>query len=359
MKKFLIKTGLFLVPIIVLIGYTIKYYNFEQGDLVRMSYLKSDYDYSVVFNNEYNNTKRVIFNDSSVVSVVKKKKWKFFTIGDSFTQQSIIGYVDKLSAKYPNDVVSFKSHYQHEGDPMSTLYAMIKSDYFDSVKVEYVIYQCVERYSVYRGAGLNRDVQLGYSEIQEKIAENEKNRLKASKNPQLKKEPYPTDRFIKFPLNNILYKFKSTGNNQLVYQEKLSTPLFSTSNNNVLFFHEDIDILPYNNDAENVKKLNDNLNEMALLFQQKGIQLIVLIAPDKFDLYYPYIVNNKKYTKPLFFEHFNKLEKKYLYVDAYSILKKKLEQKAKDIYLYDDSHWSPWATEIIATEIKRVSEVKK
>lgn len=355
MKTFLIKTGLFLIPVVALIGYTIKFYNFEQGDLVRMSYLKSDYDYSSIFNEEFKTKEIVIFNDSSIVT---KKKWKFFTIGDSFTKQRKIGYVNKLSAKHPNNVVSFNTSYLLGGDPLTSLYGLINSDYFDSVKVEYVIFQSVERYLTSRGAGLNRDVQYGYSNVQEAILQDKKELLEEKEALKSKKSPYPTDRFVKFPLNNLMYRYNPTGNNELVYKETLTVPLFSTSRNDLLFFREDVDYLEFNNNAENVKVLNDNLNEIALALHQKGIKFIVLIAPDKFDLYYPYLVNKNKYAKPLFFEHFNKLEKNYLYINAYTILREKLKQKTKDIYLYDDTHWSPWATEVIATEISKIAENK-
>lgn len=355
MKKFLIKTGIFLLPVAVLIGYTIKFYNFEQGDLVRMSYLKSDYDYGKVFKEEYNGKDIVIFNDSSVV---KKKKWKFFTIGDSFTRQRTVGYVTKLSVKYPDNVVSFYPDYLLGGDPFTSLYGLINSDYFDSVQVEYVVLQSVERYLPTRGVGLNRDVQYGYSKVRETVEQQKQERQEGLSSPA-KEPPYPTDRFVKFPLNNIMYLYNPMGNNEFVYKEMLTTPLFSTSNNDLLFYKEDLDFLEFNNNAENVKKLNDNLNEVALALEKKGIKLIVLIAPDKFDLYYPYLVNKNSYTKPLFFEHFNKLEKNYLYVDTHTILREKLKQKRKDIYLYDDTHWSPWATEIIATEIANISENSK
>lgn len=353
MKTFLIKTGLFLIPVAALIGYTIKFYNFEQGDLIRMSYLESDYNYSTVFRDEFNTKNNVIFNDSSIV---KKKKWKFFTIGDSFTKQGKVGYVSKLSAIHPNDVVSFNTNYLLGGDPLTSLYGLINSDYFDSVKVEYVLFQSVERYLVSRGVGLNRDVQYGYSKVQEAIIQDKKELREEQQVLKSKKSPYPTDRFIKFPLNNIMYHYNPTGSNELVYKEPISTSLFSTSRNDLLFFREDIDYLEFNNNADHVKTLNDNLNEITLALQKKGIKFIVLIAPDKFDLYYPYLVNKNSYTKPLFFEYFNKLEKNYLYIDAHTILREKLKQNTKDVYLYDDTHWSPWATEIIAIEISKVSD---
>lgn len=346
MQRFLIKIFLFLVPIIMLIVWTISYYTFEQGDLTRMSYLKIDYDYSKIFGDEYVKYHSVIYNDSSVV---KKKKWKFFTIGDSFTQQSKIGYVNKLSAKFPNDVVSFKSKYQHEGDVISTAYGLASSDYFDSVKVEYVILQCVERYIVYRGVGLNKELQLSYASIEEKNKESKKEIIPT-------KEPFATDRFIKFPLNNIMYLFNTNGHNGQVYKEELTKQLFSVKTNDVLFFNEDVSLLYFNNNSKNIKHLNDNLNDLAGILSEKGIKLIVLIAPDKFDLYYPYIKNNKKYKKPIFFEQFNSLAKNYLYLDTYQLLRQQLEQNTKDLYLYDDTHWSPWATELIATKIIEITK---
>jgi hypothetical protein len=55
----------------------------------------------------------------------------------------------------------------------------------------------------------------------------------------------------------------------------------------------------------------------------------------------------------MFFESFEKFPKDYKYLDAKKLLKTKLMGK-KDVYFYDDSHWSPWASQIIANQLEEV-----
>ena len=102
-----------------------------------------------------------------------------------------------------------------------------------------------------------------------------------------------------------------------------------------------------------VSSLNDILNDLSNKLKNKGIKLIVLPSPDKYNVYYDYIIEKTKYPKPLFFEHLDKTEKKYLYVNS----KKKLidaVRRKKDIYFYDDTHWSPWASKLISDEIYKL-----
>jgi len=81
--------------------------------------------------------------------------------------------------------------------------------------------------------------------------------------------------------------------------------------------------------------------------------LIVLISPDKYDLYYPYIENKSAYLKPTFFSTYENAEKKYKNVDTYRVFSEKMSVE-KDIYYYDDTHWSPVGGKIVVDEILRL-----
>lgn len=76
-------------------------------------------------------------------------------------------------------------------------------------------------------------------------------------------------------------------------------------------------------------------------------------SPDKYDLYYDYITDKHNFTKPVFFDNFEKLNKEYIYINSKEILTKELDRK-KDIYYFDDTHWSPIAAQLMAQEIKKV-----
>lgn len=49
----------------------------------------------------------------------------------------------------------------------------------------------------------------------------------------------------------------------------------------------------------------------------------------------------------------DKMPKKYLYVNSKQILSDAII-KQKDVYFYDDTHWSPWASKLIANEIHNI-----
>lgn len=76
-------------------------------------------------------------------------------------------------------------------------------------------------------------------------------------------------------------------------------------------------------------------------------------SPDKYDMYYDYIIDKNKYPRPLFFDFLETENKNYLYLDSKKILQKDFAGR-KDIYFYDDTHSSPWATQIIAEELTKI-----
>lgn len=351
MKKYLIKTILFLVPIGALIGFEMMNYTHDQGDLARMSYLNINYNYDKAFGEENNNRHIVIENDSSITT---KKKWTYFTIGDSFFQQYPFGIVNHLSMQYPNNVVNFRRQYLKGDNPIQTLQGLINSDYFDSVQVEYVVLESVERLVTVRNIHDDSTRIYSFEDIQKNIAKEKAENIKDQENT--KKPPYPTDRFVKFYLNNIFYQFTPIGLNGSVYKESLDGNYFTTKSKDLLFYWRDVDYLQYNNDVEEVEKLNRIINRMSNQLKEKGIKLIFLVCPDKYNIYYSHLVNKENYTRPQFFDYLNALDKQYIYVEVDETLRKMVDDGQKDIYLFDDTHSSPWASKAIVPLIINASQ---
>lgn len=351
MKKYLIKIILFLIPIGVLIGFELVNYTYDQGDLARMSYLNIDYNYNTAFGEENNVKHIVIENDSSSIT---KQKWKYFTIGDSFFQQYRFGIVNHLSMKCPGSVVNFKRNYLRGDNPIYTLQGLINSDYFDSVRVDYVILESVERLIIPRIEYDNPTYSYSYETVQEAIKKEKIKEMKEAENTDI--PPYPTDRFVKFYLNNIFYHYTPTGLNGSVYKEELDGHYFTTESKDLLFYWRDVDYLNYNNDIEKVKLLNQIINRMSIQLQEKGIQLIFFVCPDKYDVYYDHLVNRKDYVRPKFFNYLNSLEKEYTYIRTDEILKEMVNNGQKDVYLFDDTHSSPWASKAIVPLIISASQ---
>jgi hypothetical protein len=158
---------------------------------------------------------------------------------------------------------------------------------------------------------------------------------------------------IEFPLYTMprFYLQDDYLSNDLVY--KITTNSKHLFNNNVdhlLVYSDDISNTPKNNQQPNIRKLESVLNKITELLSKRDVKLIFLPVPDKYDFYYEYIKNKSKYIKPLFFDHMKSGSKKFIYIDSKNILTK-YKDVYKDIYFYDDTHWTNIASNIIANVI--------
>jgi hypothetical protein len=280
----------------------------------------------------------------------QQKKFTVLSIGDSFSGQKGYGYKNYLAQK-PNISVLHLDRFL-TNNPIETAYGILNGDMLDKIKVDYILLQSVERHITKRVKKINRNRILNADSLKIKI-EKHKNKLKLA----IKKDNFPTQRIIKFPLYNFLYLFDDNAVNSDTYQVNTKENLFSDKTNNLLFLSTDLSNIKVNNNVKSQAKLNAILNDLSKKLSVRGIKLIVLPSPDKFDFYYDNIIDNKKYPRPLFFENFEKLPKTYLYINSKKMLKEQMKHQ-KDIYFYDDTHWSPWASKIIANELENVIRKK-
>ena len=100
-----------------------------------------------------------------------------------------------------------------------------------------------------------------------------------------------------------------------------------------------------------VKEVFDLLTCMA---QKRGIKLIFMLPVDKYDLYQDYIVDNP-YAYP---KRINEDVREIL-GDIPEVLLSKyylqplIDKGEKDIFLFDNSHWSYKASEVVGKELSR------
>lgn len=345
MKRFISGTLWFLLPIIALHLFTFIFYNPNKGDLLRIGYIIDLYpNYRDIFKQELES--KIIFTRFSDKS--ETRKFNVLTIGDSFSEQNNFGYQNYL-AKNNIETLHIES-FLHKNQ-IQALYSLLNGDFFDQYKVDSVVLQFVERNAV----------ELVENIDTTKVVTAEELRNLANK-PRVKETyhfKFPSDSVLKFPY----YTAQYYRNNDYVfggktYKTEITQDLFSAGNKELLFYFQDLVSIPKNSDEAKVSKLNAVLNDLNGLLKKKGIKLIVVPGPDKYSTYYEYILNKSKYPQPKFFEIFNKLNKEYAYVDSKQILTNALTVK-KDIYFYDDSHWSPLASQIIAEAIGKELNLPK
>ena len=349
MKKFIKKTILFGLPIIVLYFLTLFFYTTDKGDLIRIGYLIDKGDYRSIFKKELE--QQNFYTKVSSINLKSPKKYTILTIGDSFSEQFGFGYKNYLAQKENLSILHLDRFLSD--NPIQTLYGLLNSNVLDKIKVNYIILQSVEREFVTRGKTVDPTKKIGLEWIENRIKEHHDS-LKGTK----AKDEFLGNRMIKFPLQNIRYLLDDNAYDSDTYQVKTKENLFSVNTNNLLFLSTDLSNVKVNNDLKATALLNDVLNDLSKKLSMRGIKLIVLPSPDKFEFYYDYIIDNKKYPRPLFFENFEKLPKTYLYINSKKMLKEQMKYQ-KDIYFYDDTHWSPWASKIIANELERVIHKKQ
>jgi hypothetical protein len=344
MKKFIIKGAIFILPIIFLQVYTMLFYTTLKGDLFRLGYIVDNSDYRYIFKEEFE--RDIYFTNISDINLNSQYEYTVLTIGDSFSEQKGSGYQNYLAKNDSIKIIHFDRFLNN--NPIQTLYGILNGDFFNNINVDYVVLQSIERAFVKRTKKIDTKKIILIDSLIKEIKGHKFNLNKEGLSDKLF-----SDRIFKFPLYNILYFLDDNAYVSQTYRVNTKENLFSVNKNELLFYFGDLENMKINNDLESVFNLNKELNNLSNKLKEKGIKLIVLPSPDKLDFYYDYIVDNKKYPKPLFFEHLEKMPKDYLFVNSKQILSGEMKNK-KDIYFYDDTHWSPWASQIIAGELSKI-----
>lgn len=338
MKKLILKTSLFTIPFFGIYILNITIWNIYDGDLIRLGYLYSNKysknEISKLFHTNKN------YTNFSELNLKMKYKFDILTIGDSFSDQDSLGYQNYIDHKQYSVLNMDRNLYS---DPIQRLIQLTNGNFFDNINVNYILLESVERSIVTNCNNINfNDVQT-YDSI---------NNIVPIPTPQ-NKPKFFSDATIKIPVINLEYLFTENPYGSMIYKFSSNrNDLFTGKPTSLLFYDGDISVINKKNDSLNIVQCNKTINILSDKLRTKGITLILLIAPDKYDMYYKYIKHKKKYAKPLFFKYLQHQKKDYIYLDSYSIISN-LIKKHKDIYYYSDTHWTPITANIIGKEITK------
>lgn len=344
MKKFILKTSVFIIPFVIMYGITsILYSGAAFPDLLRIGFLP---DVNNNFKQDLSDNTPKNFED---LSTATKNSYDILSIGDSFSEQAGAGYQNKLTDEFT--VLHIDRSISK--NQLQTLINMINGDFFETYQFKFVILEHVERDLMHNIENLVWTDEFKTSSLERSKEDTEENNVKAPEKEY--KYKFFSRATVKFPFY-LLPKFyldKNYESNKMVYNVDLNTrSLFSNHSNKLLFLSNDIAFSGKNNDQNYVNSLNDVLNEIASKLNKKGVHLIFLPAPDKYDMYYDYIEDKKEFPKPIFFDLMKNVEKNYIYIDSKAILSSQLH-KTQDLYYYGDSHWTPLSAGFIAEDIRK------
>lgn len=338
MKKFLFALALFLVPFLFLLATTL-FYSKDKGDLLRVGFLKEDNPYREIFQAEFN--RQIQYDTLSRLNTKRKSAYTVLVFGDSFSAQGCFSYQNYLAQS--DSISVLYCDINKYGNSIETLYGALNDRLFDSIDVKYVVLESVERDFAKRGYELNKQTKL--SDLPKPVVHSGKTNYNTS---------FPPPELVKFPLFSLLYTMSDNAFFSDVYQVKMDKPLFTgTRESTLLFSNLDLKNIEKNNSEAAIVNLNSELNLVSDQLQELGVKLIVLPSPDKYDQFYTYLTDKADYPKPLFFDLMRKVKKNYAYIDSKEILSQAIQAK-KDVYFFDDSHWSPWGSQLIAKALSDI-----
>lgn len=253
------------------------------------------------------------------------KYYSFITIGDSFSQFHENGYQWKLSSLSNTQIANFKNNYGF--DSVNGYIALIDGEYLSSGQT--VILERVERAIVYN-----------FANAQFKVQEPEENEEPSSSN----KEPF-LNRYLSWIrlLCNIRDPIQRFNLNKACFTHPVYSDKIFIYNSKTI---KDGDILWRLNTEEDYAEMNKNIDELFELSEAKGINLILLIAADKYDTYSPWISDAHE-TNPTL-SRIADNERIYISKDC---LQKAISDDVMDVYKLNNTHWSVVGADIVASSL--------
>ena len=342
MKKFLIKLSYTVLPVwLLFVGLVVYIWTMDEsaGDLMRLGLIQSGPEYSDSIAAQL--LPQVYYAEENNDSVLHANPADVVVIGDSFSHGGggmgkVGDYVNYVAHDGGRRVVVFSPEDYAVASPMQVAYDLIVHSDFDSTIIRNLVVEEAERYLVPRHCGFttqNKPLPRPTKDVERNTDTDERKEM----SPLLRVKDYIF--YHVFGVNPIC-------------EAQLSKPMFGGQDPyRLYFFNEDV-IYGMNNDSLAQQRVKNCFDEVIRAARERGINLVLVIACDKYDMYQDYIVDNPYPAKTLN-EDIERwmAQDSDLFVYSKRILHPLLEQGVRDVYMYNDTHWSPASARLIAAEV--------
>ena len=324
---------LFISPCICIIPY-------QTGDLGRMNGIPFG-PYDTIFKvPSFLYTENIMDYDSL-------QNVEILTIGDSFSQGDKIGYQNFLGCYLNKKVSNFRV------DGISSICAavtLIEKRMIPNCKI--LIIESVERYLI---NNLNVETTI--------VEDISKHKIISGKFGQQQTENKDI-KFGCFDLYQLTTYYKTKFFSSSKYKKlTLSTPMFTAGKYSHSLYiynneaHQDGDFrFKYITESQ-IQKAKGKLSELKKIGASHDIQIIFLVAADKYDMYYDYIKDNPYPINPTL-SYFSDFDTTF-FINTKNILLPHLKNGEKDIYRVNDTHWSVKAAEIVGNHLGKIINESK
>ena len=335
MKKFLIKISYIVLPIYIimlgLVAYVTLYISPRaDSDLGSLALIPFGVEYSQsLMKYEMEDTLFIKVNHTEELRNIHVN---VLTVGDSFSQQGNIGYQNYMPGEGLAVANCRRSLYE---SPIQYASNILDWGVVDSTNIDVLVVEVVER-----------DFAISISNFEESKVE-----VPEPESTSDKEERNANEWSLLRARDFILYRFAGRSP---VYQVTLDNDYFSSKEPRSLYFYY-VDITNGLTIDEalrpKVKEVFDLLTRKA---HERGIRLMLMMPVDKYDLYQDHIVDNpyphpKRVNEDLR-EIFGDIPEVMLCKDCLLPL---LEKGEKDVFLFDNTHWSYKGSEAVGKELSR------
>ena len=344
MKKFLIKISYTVLPVwlfLVSMAVYLMVTGDNTGDLMRLALIKGGPEYrdSICLNL----LPRVYYESVDNDSVLRGSTRDVLVIGDSFSHGGGVGkegdYVNYLAHDSERHVTVYTPQDPTLSSPMQIAYDLLKLGGVDSTCIKNLVVQEVERYLV----GRHIEFTTQHTSLSHSLPASEQKAAPAS----AKKEVSPLLRVKD-------YIFYHCFGANPIYDVKLRQPMFGGAQPDRLYFYNEDVKFGIDLDEKAAHKVKTCFDEVIEMAAARGVNLVIVIACDKYDMYQDFILDNPYPAKTLN-EDIERLMAPELdrFVIAKRVLHPLVEQGVKDVYLFNDTHWSPASSRLIAAEVAK------
>lgn len=332
MKRFLVRTLVGAIPLLLLVLGSLYYYFRIRpeltGDLGQLG--------KIAFGTEYDARIGRPLLDENMAPPFEPGTpvGRIVTIGDSFSQQDERGYQNFLAHQLGEPVTNIRLI--QGAEPEQSALDLLQAGFFDTLPgVKWVIVESVERALVERNLHLDPDRSTAES-------------------PLLREEVEAADPDSG---NGLLGRAFRQSKDWMLLNLGLARNAVRTAaldrrcftlpgrESTLYFYTDDLDRLTVS-DAE-LATVRESLRTLHDRFQARGIKLLFLMAVDKYELYQHFIVDNSHPQRPLgsLLQELDSLE---FFVDPLPALRERLEAGEQDLYMGHDTHWSQKSARIAA-----------
>ena len=338
MKKFLIKLSYTVLPVFLLLFGLVAYVTLficpksDTGDLGNLALITFWPEYGQKI--EEHEMKDTLFVKVNHTEDLRNIDVNVLTVGDSFSQQEHAGYQNYMPGEGLSVANCRRSLYDN---PIQYAYNLMDWGMVDSTNVDVMVVEVGERDFALRIDNFGVD-KVEVPEPDDPVEDDNEERN-------------PNEWSLLRARDFVLYRFAGRSP---VYVVDLKQDFFDSPEPRKLYFYC-ADIINGMTIDETIRhKVKEVFDLLTCMAHKRGIKLIFMLPVDKYDLYQDYIVDNP-YAYP---KRINEDVREIL-GDIPEVLLSKyylqplIDKGEKDIFLFDNSHWSYKASEVVGKELSR------